>query len=164
MATKRVFIFIGLLFIAFVVFLFCWEFPISIPFPKVSLIPKDSVLDLSDKAVKSLPAEIGRYVWVQELYLQDNLLTGALPAEIGRMANLIILDASNNQLTGISAEIGQLRKLQILNLSDNLIDTYPNEIQNLKNNLITLNLTGNPFAKVDIENLRKILPNTEVIY
>jgi Leucine-rich repeat (LRR) protein len=45
-------------------------------------------------------------------------------------------------MTGVPAEIGQLQKLEILNLSNNNLTGLPNELVNLKN-LKTLNLSGN---------------------
>lgn len=134
--------------------------------PNETSIPKKGspALDLSGRGLKSLPAEIGNNSWVQELYLQNNQLTGALPAEIRKMTGLRILNASNNQLTGIPAEIGQLRFLETIDFSNNKIDTYPNEFANIKDNLKTLNLKNNPFSQETINSLKAILPKTQIIY
>jgi Leucine-rich repeat (LRR) protein len=43
-----------------------------------------------------------------ELNVSYNQLTGALPSQIGKLKNLKILNASNNQMTGVPAEVGQL--------------------------------------------------------
>ena len=52
--------------------------------------------------------ENGRVV---ELLLEEFGLTGAVPAEIGRLSALRKLDLSGNQLTSVPAEIGQLTSL-----------------------------------------------------
>ena len=65
-------------------------------------------------------------------------MTG-LPAELGQLSKLRVLDASNNQLTGIPHELGNLRNLQKLDLSGNNISTQ------------------------DLEVIRPKLPNTEII-
>ena len=46
---------------------------------------------------------------LQNLWLQQNALTGAIPAELGALMNLQILDLTSNQLTGaLPAELGAL--------------------------------------------------------
>ena len=60
--------------------------------------------------------ENGRVV---ELELQDFDLTGAVPAEIGRLRALRQLNFSINQLTSVPAEIGQLTSLEGLYLNNN---------------------------------------------
>lgn len=121
-------------------------------------------LILSNNKLKSLPAEIGRLTSLEELYVDGNLLEGALPAEIRKMARLRILDASDNNLTGIPAEIGQLKQLEILDLSGNEIDTFPDELGNLKGNLKTIDLTQNSFKAETISEIRKKLPETKIAY
>jgi Leucine-rich repeat (LRR) protein len=74
---------------------------------------------------------------------------------------LVVLDASNNQMTGIPAEIGQLHDLQTLNYADNNISTIPKELLSLKQ-LKTLILTGNPLSQATINELKANLPNTSI--
>ena len=135
-----------------------------IPDNFLNTITGSKTLNLSNKGLKSLPAEIGNLSKTEEFYVDHNQLTGALPAEIRKMSNLRIIDASDNQLTGIPAEIGQLYKLEAIDFSNNKIDTFPNEIANLKNNLKTLNLKNNTFSETSIGQLKTMLPNTEIIY
>ena len=45
-------------------------------------------------------------------------MTG-VPAEIGQLQNLEVLDLSNNQFTGLPYELGNLKNLKILNISGN---------------------------------------------
>ena len=69
--------------------------------------------------------ENGRVV---ELELQNFGLTGALPAEIGRLSALRQLNLEDNQLTSLPAEIGQLTSLEWLRLDGNLLMSVPAEI------------------------------------
>ena len=46
-------------------------------------------------------------------------LTGAVPAEIGQLTSLRVLQLGGNQLTSLPAEIGQLTSLERLDLRDN---------------------------------------------
>lgn len=132
-------------------------------FPTEVLKLKDTkILDLSHNNLKSLPSEIGELVKLEELYVNYNSLTGALPAEIRKLELLRKLDASDNKLTGIPAEIGQMKKLERLDLSNNNIDTYPQELFNIKGNLKFLNLKGNKFSVDQIVEIQDGLPGTNV--
>ncbi|MCB0278035.1 MAG: hypothetical protein KDD94_00930, partial [Calditrichaeota bacterium] len=72
---------------------------------------------------------------VTGLALPANNLDGTLPAEIGDLNELIVLDLRSNQLSGeIPAEIANLTKLITINLSDNnLTGSLPGQIGNLIN-------------------------------
>ena len=72
--------------------------------------------------------ENGRVV---KLALEDFDLTGALPAEIGRLSALTELHLGDNQLTSLSAEIGQLTSLEVLDLVGNQLTSVPAEIGQL---------------------------------
>ena len=54
-----------------------------------------------------------------------SVLTGALPAEVGRLSALRKLRLSHNKLTSLPAQIGQLTSLERLNLSSNQLTTVP---------------------------------------
>jgi Leucine-rich repeat (LRR) protein len=119
-------------------------------------------LNLSNNAIKTLPSEMGNLINLEELNISNNELTGAMVAEVRKMTKLKILNLSDNKMTGIPAEIGQLKYLTTLNISRNQINTYPNEIANLKDSLKTLDLTGNKFSSEKIQEIKNLLPNTEV--
>ena len=68
---------------------------------------------------------------VVKLLLDDFGLTGAVPAEIGRLSALRVLDLANNQLTSVPAEIGQLTSLTKLALGRNQLTSVPAEIGQL---------------------------------
>lgn len=122
-------------------------------------------VDVSGQGLTSLSTEFFEGKGNVKIFdVSGNALTGALPAEIRKMENLEELDASDNDLTGIPAEIGQMKRIQRIDFSSNNINTYPNEFANIKNNLKSLNLTGNPFTPAQIAELQAMLPNTEISF
>ena len=66
----------------------------------------------------AIPAEVGRLTALRELILDDNQLT-SVPAEIGQLTSLEKLTLRDNQLTSVPAEIGQLTSLTELSLYNN---------------------------------------------
>lgn len=70
---------------------------------------------------------------LSELHLNDNLLTGCIPAELGQLHALTLLDLANNQLTGcIPKELGRLLHLTVLRLFGNqLTGPIPVELSHL---------------------------------
>ena len=89
----------------------------------------------------AVPAEIGQLTLLRVLQLGDNKLT-SLPAEIGQLTSLMVLELRGNQLTSLPAEIGQLTSLEELNLSDNQLTSVPAEIGQLTS-LKELDLSDN---------------------
>ena len=81
---------------------------------------------------------------VTELHLDGNQLSGAIPAALGDLTNLQILDLCGNELSGaIPAALGDLTNLQILELYDtDLSGAIPAELGDLTN-LRILYLWGN---------------------
>jgi leucine-rich repeat protein SHOC2 len=89
-------------------------------------------LDLVDFGLTgAVPAEVGRLIAMEELDLNDNQLT-SLPAEIGQLASLESLTLDHNQLTSLPAEIGQLASLKHLYLGDNQLTSVPAAIRELR--------------------------------
>ena len=82
-----------------------------------------------------IPAELGRLANLEFLWLEHNQLSGPIPAELGRLANLELLWLDGNQLSGpIPAELGRLANLFHLNLEDNqLSGPIPAELGRLAN-------------------------------
>jgi len=70
---------------------------------------------------------------VAELDLAHNRLAGAIPAELGSLASLSVLQLSGNKLTGeIPAELSELGDLKRLHLSGNqLTGEIPTELETL---------------------------------
>ena len=82
-----------------------------------------------------IPAELGRLANLTTLNLDENQLSGPIPAELGRLANLTTLNLGENQLSGpIPAELGRLANLTTLNLDENqLSGPIPAELGRLAN-------------------------------
>jgi leucine-rich repeat protein SHOC2 len=97
----------------------------------------------------AVPAEIGRLSALMTLDLNYNQLT-SLPAEIGQLTALRVLDLRYNQLTSLPAEIGQLTALRELLLGDNQLTSVPAEIGQLTS-LEHLYLGGNLLTSVPAE-------------
>ena len=85
-----------------------------------------------------------------------------MPAEIIKLTNLKILNASYNKMTGVPAEIGQLQNLQSLDLSHNQLTGLPRELGNLQK-LVILNLTGNDYSQQDFDYIHGKLPSNTII-
>ena len=97
-----------------------------------------------------------------ELDVSDNKITGSIQSQVRNLKNLQVLNASNNQMSGVPAEIGQLSNLKTLDLSNNLLTGLPNELGNLTQ-LQTLNLKGNAYSKQDLDIIREKLINTTIL-
>jgi len=96
-----------------------------------------------------VPACIGRLTALQVLNLANNRLT-SVPAEIGQLAALQLLDLRGNQLSSLPAEIGQLPSLRELNLDDNKLTSLPAEIWQLTS-LRGLDLGRNQLTSLPVE-------------
>ena len=79
----------------------------------------------------AVPAEVGRLSALRVLDLRDNQLT-SVPAEIRQLTSLEKLVLALNQLTSVPAEIGQLTSLRCLNLGRNQLLTLPARIRELR--------------------------------
>ena len=60
-----------------------------------------AILDLQDNALSGeIPADLGNLQNLEQLRLNDNQLTGEIPSALGRLENLTLLHLSGNQMTG----------------------------------------------------------------
>ena len=91
-----------------------------------------------------IPAELSSLTSLRVLYLRNNELSGPIPAALGSLTNLEQLWTQENQLSGqIPAELGSLTNLEILYLQNNeLSGPLPAEFGTLIN-LRELDLRGN---------------------
>jgi len=125
-------------------------------------IKNSASLDLSGRNLDKLDMAIFNRSELESLNVSNNNLSGALPSQIGNLKKLKILDASDNNFTGIPAEVGHLSQLEILDFSNNNLTGLPYELGNLQN-LKTFNISGNQFSEHDLGIIREKLPNTEFI-
>jgi len=126
---------------------------------QVNQISNNESVSLSNQGLEKIPTSVFSKTNIEQLDVSNNVLTGSIQAEIRQLTNLKILNASNNDMTGIPAEIGQLQELEILDLSNNKLTGLPYELGNLKN-LKTLNLSGNAYSIQDLNIIRSSLPPT----
>jgi Leucine-rich repeat (LRR) protein len=118
---------------------------------------------LADSGIETVPQSTFKDDSITVLDVSGNNLTGALPSELQKLKNLEILDASDNNFTGIPAEIGQLARLRVANFVNNDISGLPMELAKLSN-LEKLDLRGNPnISKQDLSQIRQKLPKTEIL-
>ena len=75
----------------------------------------------------AIPSVLGNFTFLKKLYLNDNDLSGTIPGRLGDLTNLEVLSLYDNRLNGsIPAELGNLDKMYSLNLSHNqLTGTIP---------------------------------------
>ncbi len=119
-------------------------------------------VNYSNKGLSQFPKEVLNKTDTVILDVSNNNLTGAIPAEIHNLVNLEELNLSNNQMTGIPAEVGQLKHLKVLNYANNKITGLPLELGNLTQ-LRVLDLSGNNVSQQDLAQIRAKLVNTQII-
>lgn len=125
-------------------------------------VPKGVTLDLSGRALTKTPEYVFGETHIEKLDLSNNELSGALQAEVRHLANLKVLDLSDNNFTGVPAEVGQLAQLEVLDLSNNQLTGLPHELGNLKK-LKTLDLRGNDPSEFDLDVIKKGIPNAQIL-
>lgn len=105
---------------------------------------KLETLNLSRNKLVSLPASLCKLSALRRLYVNDNQLDfEGIPSGIGKLGNLEIFSASNNQLEMIPEGLCRCGSLKKMNLSSNRLITLPDAIH-LLTDLVTLDLRDNP--------------------
>ena len=114
--------------------------------PEIGSLPELQRLEIKQNSLLTggIPAEIGNLSNLTILNLYNNNLSGTIPSEVGNLSNLTDLTLSNNQITGITpSQIGGLSNLKKLRLNNNQLNgNIPSEIGNL-NNLTILLMNSN---------------------
>ena len=102
-------------------------------------------LDMSGQGLRVLSPALFSYTFLGELYIASNRLT-AIPAGIGELRQLRLLEASFNQITELPPEIGMCTNMRQLFLFDNHITRLPYELGSLYH-LEMLGIDGNPLEQ-----------------
>jgi len=95
----------------------------------------------------TIPAWLGNLAYLTHLDLFGNDLTGPIPPQLGNLSNLLYMDLNYNELNGtIPVELSNLSNLRRLNLGSNqLTGTIPPQLGNLSS-LTSLLLSGNQLS------------------
>lgn len=110
----------------------------------IELWQKLEILNLSRNKLTALPTVICKLLKLRRLYLNDNNINfDGIPSGIGKLCNLEIFSASNNQLEMIPEGLCRCGSLKKLNLSSNKLITLPDAIH-LLTDLSQLDLRNNP--------------------
>ena len=117
-------------------------------------------VNLSGQQLTTLPESVLNQTNITNLNLSNNQLV-TLPAGIGKLINLQVLNVENNRLVSLPTEIGKLKHLTSADFSNNRLMGLPPQLGNLTQ-LKFLNLTGYKSSPRDIEQLRIMLPNTQI--
>lgn len=102
-------------------------------------------LDLGGQGLHALSNALFAYTFLDKLYINHNKLT-RLPAAIGKLKLLQLLDASSNQLTELPPELGMLTNLRQLLVFDNQLTALPFELGSLYH-LEVVGVEGNPLQE-----------------
>ncbi|UXI14718.1 leucine-rich repeat protein [Sarcoptes scabiei] len=106
--------------------------------------PNLEVLNLSRNKLKSLPQSLSKLEKLRCIYLNDNQLNfEGIPNSIGKLYNLEVFMASNNNLESIPEGVFRCGKLKKLILSKNKLITLPEAIHFLTD-LKLLDVNDNP--------------------
>lgn len=71
---------------------------------------------------------VSQITTLRELRVVENELQGDLPASIGDLTSLEVLEIQSNKLTTLPSEIGHLTNLRVLNVSNNQLTSIPMEL------------------------------------
>jgi len=106
-------------------------------------------LDISNKDIKEIPAEIARLKNLEYLNISYNNLE-ELPLEISSLPNLKTLLVARNYLTKLPPSITRLNDLSVLDISFNEIEELPQNLENWEN-LVSLDLSYNRLKRLPID-------------
>nr|CDS33719.2 protein flightless 1 [Hymenolepis microstoma] len=107
--------------------------------------PSLEYLNLSHNQLCSLPAGLTRLTKLRKLYLNDNQLTfSGLPSGMAKLNDLEVLNVSNNKLENIPEGLCRCGRLKRLILSNNELETLPDAIHFLIENLEKFDVDNNP--------------------
>jgi hypothetical protein len=121
------------------------------------------VIKLSLNGVQTIPADVAKLPNLQVLIVSGTQVD--LKQVISQISSLPIqeLYVRESQLSSLPTEIVSLKNLKQLDLSFNKYTTLPTELSQL-GKLQTLNLLENQFGDAEKDKVKKMLPNTKVLF
>ncbi|MGI4865824.1 MAG: leucine-rich repeat domain-containing protein [Janthinobacterium lividum] len=112
--------------------------------------------------IKEIPADIKNLKKLTTLQLPLNAIS-RIPNEITQLTNLVSVNLTDNPGLSDVDILARLTQLKYLCLYGCNIKKFPADIGNLRN-LKELGLAGNDIGKVELERIKKALPNCKVIF
>jgi len=112
--------------------------------------------------LKAIPASVSQLQNLKHIWLGGNQLS-CLPESISQLQKLEWLELSDNQIATIPSDIGQLRNLKGVNFKNNQIKAIPESIGQLQK-LEWLGLGHNPISESEVDKIKALLPNCNVIF
>jgi Leucine-rich repeat (LRR) protein len=128
---------------------------------QIILLRKLQVLSIKRHNIDSI-SSISELQNLQVLKLDKNNFH-SIPYDIFKLSRLKFLSLSGNKIKIVSTDITNLKNLRILNLAGNQIKMLP-EGFSILTNLISLDLSNNPISEDNKQQIKKILPNTKIIF
>lgn len=118
-------------------------------------------LNLSQKKLNDLPADLSSYAHLERLYADANNITNIPNETVANLYLLQELDLSYNKLYSLPEKMSQAKNLEKVDLSFNQFSEFPKVLLDLQN-LRTLDIRSNNIKDLpeDIKNLKKL----EIIY
>jgi len=112
--------------------------------------------------IQKLPENFTTLTHLEELDLSWVNLK-ELPENFGDLNKLQKLNLSQNALSSLPESLGKLAHLQILDLYYNKLSSLPKSFKNLKK-MTLLQLEGNPLPGSEIQKIKALLPNCQVVF
>ncbi len=130
-----------------------------------ALANPDKVYKLSvtgQKKLKVIPAEIGTLRNLQLLNISDCKIK-ELPLEIKECKNLQVINFSGNKIRVLPAEMRELKQLEVLYIGHNRILELPSWFGTLTR-LRNLDISRNALTPADVSNAKRMLPKATITY
>ncbi|KAL8771908.1 MAG: hypothetical protein Q9209_002846 [Squamulea sp. 1 TL-2023] len=118
-------------------------------FDELVLLPEIRILNLSYNELYDIPQRsLRRWQYLNELYLSGNELTSLPSDDLGEVSSLKVLHINGNKFQVLPAELGKVQKLAILDVGSNSlkynVSNWPYDWNwNWNRNLKYLNFSGN---------------------
>jgi Leucine-rich repeat (LRR) protein len=117
-------------------------------------------LVLNNTLLTGIPDELGDLYKLKKLDLEKNSRLASIPDTLGNLQKLKQLLLNNNILTRLPETLGNLLNLKVLNVSHNLLEVLPSTLGDLKN-LTRLDCSNNKLTRLP-ETLGKLKKVTDL--